>query len=123
MSDKEEIVSVYKKLYTASIEKDAEMIRQSLSKDYVLVHMTGMRQSAKEYIQAVLNGTLNYFSANHASIDVSIIDAEHATIDGKSIVSAAVFGGGKHTWRLRQRMKLIREEDRWKISESVASAF
>ncbi len=123
MSDKEEIIAVYKNLYTASIEKNAKLIRESLSNDYVLVHMTGMRQGAEEYIQAVLNGTLNYFSANHTSIEVSFQDEAHASLDGKSIVSAAVFGGGRHTWRLRQRMKMIKEDGKWKITESVASTF
>lgn len=123
MSDKEEIVTAYKNLYAASIEKNAEFIRQSLSKEYVLVHMTGMRQGAEEYIQAVVNGTLNYFSANHISINVTIQDETHALLDGKSIVSAAVFGGGKHTWRLRQQMKLVKEDGRWKMLESVASTF
>ncbi|KIR03646.1 hypothetical protein P261_02461 [Lachnospiraceae bacterium TWA4] len=47
----------------------------------------------------------------------------HAKLDGKSMVNAAVFGGGKHTWRLRQRIQLTKKDTGWKITEAVASTY
>lgn len=43
-------------------------------------------------MQAVRQGTLNYFSADHEKIDIQIT-GEHAVIIGDSRVLAAVFGG------------------------------
>jgi hypothetical protein len=54
-----------------------------------------------EFIAAVQDGTLNYYTADHDEINVKI-DGNHATLVGKSRVNAAVYGGGRHTWRLQQ---------------------
>ena len=42
---------------------------------------------------------------------------------GKSRVLAAVYGGGKHSWRLRGDFTLRKEEGRWKFSSSRASTY
>ena len=106
------------------MRKDAASIRSLLAPDYVLVHMTGMRQSKRAYIAAVLDGTLNYYSAEHDSIDVYIApDGERATICGRSRVSAAVFGGGRHTWRLQQELKAEKRDGAWLLVESRASTY
>ena len=74
------------------------------------------------FIKAVENGTLNYYSADHERIDVDIHNS-NATLLGQSIVSAAVFGGGRHTWRLQLNLKLVQKENIWKITEARASTY
>lgn len=56
MDDKISIIEVYKKMYDAMIAKDADALNKALDDSFVLVHMTGMRQSKQAFIQAVLNG-------------------------------------------------------------------
>ncbi len=123
MNDIETLQEMYRQLHTASIEKDVDHIRPLLADDYCLIHMTGMRQPGEEYIASVLDGTLNYYRADHDSIDVRFIDEENAVVDGKSKVNAAVFGGGKHTWRLRQVLKAKKVDGTWKFTESSASTY
>ena len=41
--------------------------------EWVLDQMTGMRQSKREYIRAIMDGTLNYYSATHEQQQQSII--------------------------------------------------
>ena len=96
MDEKELIRSIYKQMYEGMISKDETLLREVLDDSFVLVHMTGMQQSKKEFIKAVLNGTLNYFS---------------------------VFGGGKHTWRLQQKCDLKKANGKWKITRSVVSTY
>ena len=116
--------SLYKKLCEYSIAKDARGLREVLADDYRLVHMTGMVQSKDDYIDAVLDGTLNYYAIDHESIDVSIDPSEtEAHICGKSRVRAAVFGGGKRWWRLRQDVKAVNREGTWQLVESRASTY
>ncbi len=57
--------------------------------------MRGLRQSKHEYLNAVKDGTLNYFSEETDNIKISINN------------NAAVFGGGRHTWRLELEIELI----------------
>ena len=115
---------LYRDLCDASMRKDAEGIARLLADDYALIHMTGIRQSAREYIEAVLDGTLNYYETKHDSIDVTLSpDGAQATIRGRSRVNAAVFGGGRHTWHLQQDLKARKSGGTWLLVESRASTY
>lgn len=122
MSDTEQIRAAYTAMYDAMIAKDEAGLSQALDESFVLVHMTGMRQSKHAFIRAVLDGTLNYFSAKHERMDVTVT-GDAATLVGQSYVPAAVFGGGKHNWRLQQTLTLKRNSDGWVITKSVASTY
>ena len=123
MNEQDEIKKCYVIMYQAMIQKNGHILEDILDDTFELVHMTGMSQSKNDFIQAVLNGTLNYYSAKHQSVDIKIETDDTARLDGKSIVDAAVFGGGKHTWRLRQKMSLIKRSGKWLIKKSVALTF
>lgn len=122
MDDKTAITETYKRMYAAMIAKDANALSEVLDDDFVLVHMTGMRQSKQAFIAAVLNGTLNYFSVNHENISVKI-SGDIAVLIGQSYVAAAVFGGGRSNWRLQQKCSLKKVNGGWKITESTASTY
>ena len=109
-------------MYRAMIAKDAKGLNAVLDDSFVLVHMTGMRQNKKAFVQAVMNGTLNYYSCEDDSIEATVHGGTAAVI-GKSWVTAAVFGGGRHTWRLEQDLQLIKRDERWLITLSEASTY
>ena len=93
-----------------------------MSDDYHLIHMTGTRQSVNEFISGLLDGTFNYYSAEHDDIRVSVDDNKSVMV-GKSKVIAAVYGGGRSKWRLRGDFTLRKEEGRWKLNSSRASTY
>lgn len=122
MDEKELIRSIYKQMYEGMISKDETLLREVLDDSFVLVHMTGMQQSKEEFISAVMNGTLNYFSGRQESLSVEQ-SVDTAVMIGRSVVTAAVFGGGKHTWRLQQKCDLKKANGKWKITRSVVSTY
>lgn len=122
MNDKENIENSYRQMYCGMIKKDHSILAEVLDDSFVLVHMTGMRQSKAEFIRAVENGTLNYYSADHQRLDTDI-SGDSAVLIGQSSVNAAVFGGGRCTWRLQLKLKLIKKSDTWKICEAIASTY
>ncbi len=122
-NDEQLIRDVYIKMYEGMITKDEATLREALDDSFVLVHMTGMRQSKEEYIGAILNGTLNYYSAEHENMPVEISSDGTAVLTGQSYVAAAVFGGGKSNWRLQQKCSLKKIGGTWKITRSVASTY
>lgn len=122
VDDKKEIAALYESMYRAMIAKDSATLARVMSDDFVLIHMTGMRQSKKQYIDAILDGTLNYYSATTENLDIEV-DGDEAVLTGRSRVTAAVFGGGRHTWPLLLRFRLRREADEWKFTESSASTY
>ena len=83
MEDKELIINVYKKMYEGMIKKDEKILDEVLDDSFVLVHMTGMRQSKDAFIKAVMNGTLNYFSAEHEHMPIEI-SGDAAVLTGQS---------------------------------------
>lgn len=122
MDDKEKIENCYRQMYHGMIDKERTLLSEVLDQSFVLVHMTGMRQSKEEFIRAVENGTLNYFSANHQHLETEI-QGSRARLTGQSVVNAAVFGGGRHTWRLQLKLMLVRDTDTWRITEAKASTY
>lgn len=121
-TNKQQIETLYKQMYKAMVEKDTATLNRVHADDFVLVHMTGMRQSKQQYIDAIADGTLNYYSAKHEQMDITI-DGNNATLTGRSRVTAAVFGGGRHTWSLQLRFKLAKRDGRWHFTESRASTY
>ena len=122
MSDREQIEALYRDYWRCMIEKDAAGLRRMMAEDYTLLHMTGARQSADAFLRGLLDGTFNYYSAEHDAIDVTV-NGDRATLAGKSRVLAAVYGGGKHRWRLRGDFTLQKENGVWKLTGSSASTY
>ena len=122
MDDKEQIKEVYRTYWRYMIEKDADGLRSIMTGDYYLLHMTGVKQNAEVFLKGLLDGTFNYYSADHDDIQVSI-DGDTATMIGKSKVLAAVYGGGRHKWRLRGDFTLKKENGEWKLTSSKASTY
>ena len=96
--------------------------RRRKSDDFVLIHMTGMHQSKQEHIRAIAGGTLNYYSAEHEHMEIKV-SGNHATLTGRSRVTAAVFGGGRHIWRLQLHFNLFKVEGRWYFTSARASKY
>ena len=122
MNDKELIRELYLRMYEAMIAKDEKVLNEIHADDFTLIHMTGMRQDKKSYIAAIMKGTLNYYDQKCEKLDIQI-DNDRGVLTGKSLVTAAVFGGGIHTWRLQLRFDLIKKNDQWLLSKAQASTY
>ena len=122
MNDKTQLIMLYENMYQFMIRKDTDNLAKILSEEFALHHMTGMVQKKQEFLQAVRQGILNYFSADHEKIDVQIT-GDSAQIIGDSRVLAAVFGSGRHTWRLRQTISCKKENATWIMEKSIASVY
>lgn len=122
MDEAETIRELYRRYWRCMIAKDAEGLRALMAEDYTLTHMTGVKQSAAVFLKGLLDGTFNYYSAEHDSIEVEI-SGDSAVMTGKSRVLAAVYGGGKHCWRLRGDFTLRRENGTWRLTGSRASTY
>ena len=122
MEGSDRIKELYRKYWNCMIQKDADGLRALMSDDYYLLHMSGVRQSIDEFITGLLDGIFNYYSAEHDAIDVRIND-NTAVMTGRSRVTAAVYGGSKHLWRLQGDFTLRKENGNWKLTSSKASTY
>ena len=112
MDDKELLTQCYHTMYRGMIEKDMNLLGESLDESFVLVHMTGMRQTKCQYMDYIANGTLNYYSEKTEHMEITV-QGEQAQLVGQSKVNAAVFGGGKHVWNLQLSMKAVKRNGKW----------
>ena len=122
MNDEEQLRRLYEDMYAAMVAKDAAALDRVHDDSFVLVHMTGMRQDKQTYIRSIANGTLNYYSAATEILSIQVA-WDTATMTGKSRVNAAVFGGGRHTWRLQLFLHVRRIVGDWKLTKAEASTW
>ncbi len=122
MDDKKQIEQLYRQMYQAMIAKDIATLNTILAEGSVLIHMTGIKQSKKQYLHEIENGTLNYYSVEDDEISITV-NGTTAKMTGRSRVNAAVYGGGRHTWRLQMKSKLAKNDGRWQFLESKASTY
>lgn len=122
MNDREAIRELYRKYWQCMIAKDADGLRSLMTDDYVLMHMTGVRQSKETFLRGLLDGTFNYYAAEHDSIEATV-HGDTAEMIGKSRVLAAVYGGRKSSWRLRGDFTLRKEDGAWRFMSSKASTY
>lgn len=120
--DRQQIRQLYETMYQAMVAKDTATLNRVYANEMVLVHITGMRQSKKEYLDAIADGTLNYYTAVHEQMEVTV-EGDCATLTGRSRVTAAVFGGGRHTWPLQLRFRLVKRDGQWLFTEARASTY
>ena len=120
--DRELIREMYRRYWRCMIEKDADGLRSLMAEDYSLLHMTGVRQSADEFLKGLMDGTFNHYAADHDSIEVAL-NGNSALMIGRSRVTAAVYGGRKHSWRLQGDFTLRKENGTWKFTGSRASTY
>ena len=120
MDERETIRALYREYWRCMIAKDAQGLRALMAEDYTLRHMTGVQQGREEFLRGVQNGTFNYYSAEHDSIEVTI-SGDTAAMIGRSRVLAAVYGGRKTSWKLQGNFTLRKENGAWRFTGSRAS--
>ena len=120
--DRQQIRQLYETMYQAMVAKDTATLNRVYADEMVLIHMTGMRQSKKQYLDAIADGTLNYYTAVHEQMEVTV-EGDRAALTGRSRVTAAVFGGGRHTWPLQLRFRLVKRDGQWLFTEARASTY
>ena len=122
MDDQKLLAECYHAMYQGMIRKDATLLNEVLDDSFVLLHMTGMCQSKRQYIEAIVNGTLNYYSEQMDAVDITVT-GDTARLVGQSRVTAAVFGGETHTWRLQLARDAVKRDRQWYLAGAKASTY
>lgn len=93
-----EIIARFVEFQQAIIDKDEDKLDEILSEDYVLVHMSGKRQSKREFIDEVMDGILNYYKSEIQDPTILHDDENNASLVGDVTLTAKVYGiNGKWT--------------------------
>ena len=113
--EQKEVLNRFVEFQKAMIEKDSEKLNELMLDNYTLTHMSGKTQTKEEYINEIMDGTLNYYK--------SIIDNPTITVDDKKAVlkadvtlDAKVYGI-KGTWTLHSEQTMEKINEKWYLSK------
>lgn len=123
MSDKDQVIACYRKLYAAMVNQDTAALEQVLAPEMTLTHMTGYVQSRDEWISQVGDGQMRYYQAREDNIKDVVVTGEHASLTGQNQVQASIWGSSKNWWRLQLKATLAKRNGRWLITKQVASTY
>ena len=119
---KRDLEALYHEMWRYMLAKDIDKLDTMHTDDFVLVHMTGMRQPKEEFLRCIRDRELNYFTEKTEHIFIEV-DGSKATLVGQSKVEAAVFGGSRNTWPLQLSFEVRKENGTWKLAMAKASTY
>jgi hypothetical protein len=115
------VYNVVKQLAELMIARDTAAMTSILDKGFTLTHITGYVQPKAEWLNEVVRESMKYYSAQEVSHTISI-NGNVADVTIRNMVDARIWGS-RNTWRLQQKMRLEKRNDKWIILYSIASTF
>lgn len=123
MTDKEEIIELYRTENKAMVAKDLNKLNEILKPTMKLTHMTGYVQPKLEWIDQIQNEDMKYYSSVEENIKDIDINGDNASLIGQNQVRASIWGGGANTWSLEMKMYFVKQNGRWLIENQTASTY
>ena len=119
--EEKEVENVYKKFYEYKINKNIKGLESILDKNFILTHMTGYKQSKKEWFSQIEDEQMKYYGYKIDNIEIKI-DGDNATLIGKSKTDARIYGS-RNNWNLQLIMPMKKVNGNWIILEAIASSY
>lgn len=120
-NDEFEVAKTVRLLSDLMIKKDTAEMNKILDENFTLTHITGYVQSKLEWFNEVSRETMKYYSSNEVSFTSKLND-NRVDVTVQNLVNARIWGI-ENTWRLEQKMKLEKRNDKWIILQSIATTF
>ena len=112
----EEVLKRFIDFQEAMIVKDYDKLDVILNDNYTLTHMSGKTQSKQEYINEIMDGTLNYYKSTIDNPIITIIEETKSIFKADITLEAKVYGI-KGTWTLHSEQTMEKINDTWYISK------
>lgn len=107
-----EVLETFKEFQEAMISKDFQKLNDIIGENYTLTHMSGKTQTKTEYINEIMDGTLNYYKSTIINPKITFNDENHATLLADVELNAKVYGI-KGTWTLNTNIEMKKKENKW----------
>ena len=112
----EEVLERFIEFQESMIEKNLDMLNEILNDNYTLTHMSGKTQTKQEYIDEIMDGTLNYYKSTIDNPEITIIENTKAIFKANVTLEAKVYGI-KGTWTLHSEQTMEKINDKWYITK------
>ena len=112
----EDVLERFMDFQEAMIEKNLEKLNEIICDNYTLTHMSGKTQTKQEFIDEIMDGTLNYYKSTINNPDITLFGENKAIFKADVTLDAKVYGM-KGTWTLHSQQTLEKINDKWYISK------
>lgn len=114
--DQEDVLERFIEFQYAMIEKDLEKLNGLLEDNYTLTHMSGKTQTKQEYIDEIMDGTLNYYQSVIHNPSIAIKEMDKAILNADVTLDAKVYGING-TWTLHSEQTMEKIDGNWYLSK------
>ena len=111
-----EVLECFVEYQQALIDKDDAKLDELMADDYILTHMSGKKQTKAQFIEEVMNGTLNYFKSEIHDPNILFDDDENATFISDVTLTARVYGASG-VWTIDTVMDFKKINGKWIIGK------
>ena len=114
-TQQEEVLERFMEFQLAMIKKDGDKLDEIMHDNYTLTHMSGKTQTKQEFIDEIMDGTLNYYKSTIHNPSITI-NEDKAVLKADVTLDAKVYGM-KGTWTLHTRQTMEKIDNEWHISK------
>lgn len=118
-SAKDQVIANYTAQLKALVEGDYSALADLLSDGFTRTNFTGKTVTKEQWLRHLRGGELTYHSFEEVGVTAEV-EGSHATIVGRTIADATLYGERQH-WKLLLRQNFLRTNGRWLASRSVAT--
>lgn len=123
MTEQDQLISIYREINQAMVDKKTEKLEELLLPGTLLVHMTGYQQPVAEWLHQIDREDMRYYAWQEEAIKNIQITGNRASLIGQSRVKARIWGMGPATWPLQIHMYFQKNNGRWQVVKQVASTY
>lgn len=120
-SSRNSAIELYRKYHEYMVDKDTKKLAELLDNDFILVHMTGVKQIKNEWLHEIETEEMRYFSSKEDHIEWQVADDQMILV-GQNRVDARIHGY-RNTWPLQLKMIIKNVDEKWLIMQAVASTY
>ena len=115
MTDEEKsVLAVYNAIMDAMVAKDRATLEKYYARDLIFTHMSGKKQTRKEFFDDIVNRKLNYYKLTTHKADVSV-NGDTATVDYRHTLDALAYGA-RGAWTFNGTMFMRKINGVWVAS-------
>ena len=107
-----EVYAAYEAINEAMIKKDRVTLERLLDKDLTFTHMSGKVQTRKEFLDEIMDGTLNYYKIETKSYDIQMQGDSLARMSVTHTLTAKVYGSSG-AWTMDADYTYEKRGDTW----------
>jgi ketosteroid isomerase-like protein len=108
----QEVYATYEAINEALIKKDRAALERLFDKDLTFTHMSGKVQTRKEFLDEIMDGTLNYYKIETKSYDIQMQGDSLARMSVTHTLTAKVYGSSG-AWTMDADYTYEKRGDTW----------